>query len=82
MSRTLKDRPLIYSKLDSRKKKRHFISKAYCGLWREPGLHKRLTTTIKRRNYFANFKAKITRSLDLELLDPINIWNKPHVYYW
>lgn len=82
MSRTLKDVPLHHKIVPKGKKKRNYYPIEWGCKYAEPGWHKHETTTIRHRNYFTRFISKIKTSMDLELLDPFNIWNKPHVYYW
>jgi len=41
-----------------------------------------MITTLKKRSYFKSIRTKILNSTDLEELDIVNIWNKPHEYYW
>lgn len=80
MSRTIKDKPRHYIPENKLKKKRFFHPKEY--YTSEPGWWKRMITTLKKRSYFKSIRTKILNSTDLEELDIINIWNKPHVYYW
>ncbi len=82
MSRTIKDKPYKCFKEDLSKKKKQYYPKFYGDFGKEPGWFKRMFTTRRNRNYFQRFKAKINTCLELDLIDPFNVWNKPHVYYW
>lgn len=81
MSRTIKDKPYKCFKETNLKKKKYY-PKFYGDFGVEPGWFKRMFTTRRKRSYFYRFKSKILISKDLDLIDPINLWNKPHVYYW
>ena len=85
MSRTIKDKPLnLLVKEDLSKKRRSFMPWGYLYVRNEPGWWKLMMTTKRKRTQFKGFKHKVLKTAkeDLDLLDILNIWCKPHVYYW